>query len=794
MSKWLSFQLGDWDGNNWYRQTAESALHALTNITISGATPQYSAVFTAPNLINAATAVTPIVVNYSGAGNFVATLQEYNGAAWNDTTAIATYNFTDLTINAINHLQVVTPYVFTTITAGYYRWKFAQTGTNVIVASDGAGTVARGTWDNRTGYPVAGDDVIIAAPTSTRTRIKVVGTEACGGALVPSTSISYRTFSAALYVADYGSFECDTAASSKLAIKGHTFIGRNAYFETDLDALPSITYTHETEHSTADGDFGITIGDAPLLINISGAPRTNWKPLYVSGNGTTGSELQVAEITLDWLVGDKLVITPTDVYNHLEVKFIKTIAAGLITLCDTPGGAESGLSWTHTTRAKVFNCHRNIQFTAKNASYGYYFINSNTISTASITIDWALFLNPGGTTILRRGVQIKSAANHYLTSFDYNVCWSPVSGWGLNSSSSKITQSYDGLIQYGGNYIIIATYNETFNSPVALATAQIGFNIINTGVVLNDPMAYGCNTSGFTYWGGMLLSNARVQMIGGDIQCNRYNTISLSSTYDCRITSAYFGDVAAPTSDIYVATGTFNQIVFDSCYFYNATPTVGGTYSDNVDGTKIRFHRWNATDNKHYVYTPGGIIQSTGASLADTNVHTAGSLALRLTPNNVSNGIYWEYKVPCFVGYSAEANGFIQKNAAMASDETRVELWMPQSTSADQVEYMPSDSNWNVFSLGQAYSGSVPAYATIKIYGLSVAVGAYVYVDDLFDGTDEINGLDLWEDALPSEIILSEVGNPQAVWAVQTSILTTSGTIGRFVTKLLSVAKFLGLK
>lgn len=785
---------GDLDNASiWDQESAAATLHASTNLTLTSS-PLYSDTFTAPSTSDFATAVTPVLINYSGSGNLVATLQEYDGATWND-VATATKALADLSTNCLEHLRLSVPYQFTTTTTDYYRWKFTQTGTNVIMAaSSGETEIAVISWDDRHVAPTAGDDLYFLAYSTTRTRAKVVGTEACGSGTSPATSQTYRTFDASVYVGAYGSFECDTAADSKLENKGHIVIAKNGYWDEDLSSYPNITFTLEMEHDTADGDFGITIEAGPALVNMKGRQLTNGAPNYASGDGSTGSKLTVDQDISDWKVDDRLLITSTNTYDEVEEKYIKTISAGEITLADSPGGAESALSHTHTTRAVVVNCERNVIVTAKNASYGYYFLNENSDENASVTIDDTLFEYCGGTAATRRGIQIKDSSSRYVTSFDGNVCWQPVDVWGFGSRTSRVAETYTGLIQYGGQYVYMAAKNETYDDLIAIATSYMGVSIINSNVILNDPIINGANTSDNQFGGGIVQSNSQAEINNADVQACRRSTVVLAGVTNTTYTTCNLGDLGGDEKNIRVGSDTFNDALFDSCYFDTGLDKVDSGYEDMVVGSRIAFHRYGATDNKHFMYEPGGIKQSTGAGLDDTEVYDAGSLAMRMAPNNATDGVTHEFKVLCKVGKSVGMYGRIMKNATMATDEVRVELWLPQSTSADEVAYMPSDSNWNVFSLFTAYAGSVPALATIKIIGISATAGAYAYVDALFNGTDEVNGLDLWEKGSPSEIIYPEIGNPEDVWAQASSTLTTAGTIGKLLAKALTVGKFLGLK
>lgn len=146
------------------------------------------------------------------------------------------------------------------------------------------------------------------------------------------------------------------------------------------------------------------------------------------------------------------------------------------------------------------------------------------------------------------------------------------------------------------------------------------------------------------------------------------------------------------------------------------------------------------------------------------------------------------------VGNAQYITGFIQKNATFGADVITVNLYLPGSVTPDATMDMPNDTTWDTFNLAYSYTGTVDRWGTIEIIAKSATAGAYCYVDDLYNGTNHITALDLWDDGMPSPIMFEQLGDAQAGWAVATNTLTTAGTTGNLLTKLLTVAKFLGLK
>lgn len=251
------------------------------------------------------------------------------------------------------------------------------------------------------------------------------------------------------------------------------------------------------------------------------------------------------------------------------------------------------------------------------------------------------------------------------------------------------------------------------------------------------------------------------------------------------------GNYIANTQDV-LCTGSYVDYLYNNCLFGSAT--LISSYTSMLAGSIVKFNKYNQTDNSHRWYTKYGQGMSTGAGLSDTTVRTASSLGLRIAPEDATTGFTYTFKVLAKANSVVSVSGFIKKNAAFSTDDVIVELYLPTSTTADATYTMPDDTSWNAFAIGASYSGSIDLYATVKIIGKTTTASAYLYVDDLYNGTNHITAFDVWENAQPSPIMFEQLGDASAVWAVLTSTQTTSGTMGYFVTKLLSVAKFLGLK
>jgi len=120
---------------------------------------------------------------------------------------------------------------------------------------------------------------------------------------------------------------------------------------------------------------------------------------------------------------------------------------------------------------------------------------------------------------------------------------------------------------------------------------------------------------------------------------------------------------------------------------------------------------------------------------------------------------------------------------------------LPGSITADATATVSkTNNNFNVISLTANYAGSNDAFARVVVNSKTTTSGAYLYVADISNGTNTITALKPWTGGLPSPVMFEQLGDASAVWQVLTSTLTTSGTTGKLLTKLLTVGKFIGLK
>jgi hypothetical protein len=391
---------------------------------------------------------------------------------------------------------------------------------------------------------------------------------------------------------------------------------------------------------------------------------------------------------------------------------------------------------------------------------------------------------------------------------------------GLNFSNNVINDTNTGAaLNFGESATIGTSANNEISCTQNSSAIQVVFNFATKGTissmvvfrgtnqgvqVLTNTLStctfincsfFGNTNGGFVISSGLTNCDFNTCTFAADIASSQTHGIKLNgSNAKLRFNTCTFGGSSpyANNSTADIGAGGFNDEVFDNCTFNSNT--LIATYIAMPSGSIVAFNKYNTITNKHYWYTPYGIAQSTGAGLTDTNVRTAGSLGLRIAPEDSTTGFSWSFKILAKASTYVGVAGFIQKNAAFGTSVCTAELFLPGSTTADATQTMPNDTNWNVFNLAANYTGSVDLYATVTITAKTATAGAYIYVDDIYNGTNKITALDVWDQGQPSPIMFEQLGDAAAVWAVLQSTQTTPGTMGNRLSKALTLPLFLALK
>lgn len=811
----------------WDTSTNTPVLHASTNTSVNG-TARFTTTFTAPNTTNAATGLMLHVVT-TGTLTWRVTLQEdlTGSATWVDTVATATIPSTDLQNNCWANFRFASPYTFATTGANRYRYKIDGTG----VSGSGAAASETSTsnycfisYDSRVGAIGASDQIMIIAPNNTGSRtVTVDGTNTVGNYGDTTILAAQRSLNNAIWVGKNAVFTWDTAASATLTCKGNMLVnadGGEWRMGTVASPYPSDKLAWLRFDMAADGDHGVRIlsGGKAILQGTPKSSTTLWKTTYSSGAGTAADPF-ITATAVDWSVGDEILIAATSDnaanYNETENRFIITKnSATSYVLSLTKGGAEAALTYTHTTSAYVLNVERNVLIDSTNTSRAMYLYQANT-TAGNFNADWVRFETMGHSTVTTRvGIQITPATN-VVGSADYCVAYRPRYR-GFYFATSKEAQTYTGLIVCNGAQVTNSIgalscnsiANMTFNDCFSIKNNRCGIQATGVpGCVFNRCVSISNNTIGTSVSSavgsaGLYLTTGQAVFNDLELHANRLLGLSINGNIGAVFNRLLSGTKGTNTTDINTNLDTQNILTFDSSVFGSASFIEN--YLTQLTGAEVRFHRLAATDNNHAWYTEKGIARSTGAGLVDTTVRTAGSLGLRIAPEEAVDGFTWEFNIPAKANSIINFFGWFKLNAAFTGDagaSATVELWLPTSSSADATATLSKATNdWQAAVLSATNTLDTDGLALIKINGITATSAAYLYADDFYNAgdtvtsTDKVTGLDTWYQGKPVSIISPQATSAADIWTFPFADLDTTGTIGNLMTKILTVGKFLGLK
>lgn len=803
----------------WDSQVAAVDVNTASTVSLTTG-GSFTAVFTAPNTTDGATGVW-VDISTAPSVNITATLYE-SGVA---TASVATIASADVTTGWV-YFRLAAPYVFTTVAAGAYKWSIASVGSNSgsCYYTGSAGVIGSISTKNVTGTPGIADQIFVGAHNCT-TAITVTvdgtagdvegGSMAFGSAGYSATSAHLTSvFIGGSSVAGTAVLKWDTAATAKLRYDSVLMVGKGGELQMGTVATPypsGQTATLEVVGSTS-GGFGIMCNSGGRVI-MQGAALADYDTTYVSGSGTAASPLIVAD-SVDWTVNDRIVITGTSAnatnYNETETRFIKTKnSANSYVLSSTAGGAEAALTYTHDTNAVVLNVERNVIVTAVTNLAQSIILNGNT--SGNVNIDWAEILYLGNTigsyaepTVYTAQYQYGLEANG-IVNMDYSVINATNTIGMLLLATTANTYTHN-IFRSQGNgsstsnrvsqlLIPSTTANQTFNDCYFLNNNKIGVLYRGANCNFTRLTCVGNAKTSQTYnTGAFHMAGSSCTITDSNFHANRPADILGLSCAAIRFNSCNLSTKGASAIGVLIDTYTANFMLFDSCNV-SATAICSGYLTGAVGGTLIAFDTLNGTTNNHRWYTEYGSAQSTGSGLSDTTVRTSGTLNVRLAPEEATTGFKFEYKILAVPTKAVFALGFLERNAAFATDTCLVELFLPGSTVADASQTMATTvGTYLPFSIAATYSGTESRYATVRISAKSTTAAAYIYVADLFNGTNNITNFNTWSEGQPSSIMFEQLGDAAAVWAVPTSTLTTSGTTGEKLVDGLTEANFLALK
>lgn len=335
-------------------------MHATTNITITNS-DKFTLAFTAPNITNKVTGCL-IYVAVAGTKDITITLQENNV----DTVCTVTVPVAQIAVGWI-YFRFPTPYQYTATTAGYYRFKIrtATTNTATVAADSGAANPMFMATDDRNAIAAANDNVFIQRPNNTGSVIVTVdGSQAAG--LTSGNDVAFPAVRSILYgliISQGATLKWDTAVSATLVLTGSmvNYLGALQMQPASASVISRLSFA-----PAVSGDFSLRIWPGSTLL-LQGTPKTStslWRTKYVSGDGSSGSPLVVAD-AVDWAVGDEICVgaDSDNAQNYLESEMRHIVSKNSATSFVLEGadlvlngGFETGggspfVNWTSTVGA-----------------------------------------------------------------------------------------------------------------------------------------------------------------------------------------------------------------------------------------------------------------------------------------------------------------------------------------------------------------------------------------------------------------------------------------------------------
>lgn len=781
------------------------------------------------------------------------TLQENVATVWTDRTSV-TLTAAQIANSAASTGIAVwntaftfgTPYAVTTA-AGTWRFSISQGAgtTNWSIKTSDATNPFYATWcDNAVSYasgdvPIAKDKITIDM-NATFTGVAFTGgsNSVCA---VACTSSTPTPDSVAMF-----EWENAPAASYTLNINGYFILGAHSGFRAGTAASP-IPYSEKaniiikpatigaTTANTGfyDGDTAAVAGRQHLF--LYGEIPANRNRTTLASDAATAQQDIVTSTSTGWSVGDAIVICKANgvsVTTNTAGFTIDTIAGtainvntNILTNTRKSGGHVFRLNGygvylkyevSTTTGVKLYGCNslvfsgvqlENVTFGNTNGTAQW--LDDSANITTQITVDDCSVYNSFGTSNLMTtlnfvaGGTLSMQRNNFFKVGTAGTQYGPSGGMTFADNvfmdcSSGVTGTLrNQKLTITGNYFYNFSANGIQSGGIALSTIE---NNVFWGVLyvlrLDGAIVqttFDNNTIDFANVWIMMLASA------SNFTCSN-NSLGLTAlvTYLFQIYTGYAVVPQIVMRDTNIGTITAMYWPLTSGVIYDITNAVDTSY--------LAFQNYDLTTSDDRRYMPFGDIQRTKAGLSDTTVRTSGGSAMRFTPYGATNLVHWEQTIPtgditsqtmtitCWV--------YINNAAYYADTHTKPTLTVTYDDGASSVTSVATATAGSWQQLACTFTPATSyGQVTMKITGGTGATGTnrYFYIDDFniaYPAGVQVNlgGLDLWADGLPVAPAIATMPSITGVWDEPLTAHTVSGSYGAVFKKLLTVAKFLGLK
>jgi len=496
---------------------------------------------------------------------------------------------------------------------------------------------------------------------------------------------------------------------------------------------------------SSDGEHGIIV-DNGGIINWDGASKL-YATYSTSSTAASQADIVVNGDITDWNANDEIVVEG-DVAGETEKLTIQSIASQTVT-------CTGNFTAQHDSARKVVNLTRNVKFTSANASYKTFIYNYTSIKT-NFSLNYVevsnLYASSG-----QGGVYFQTGGAGKL---DYCSLHGGTTAHTIKLSKANSTEFSHNIVYNISNGI---EFSDATNS------------------VIENNYFIKLNRGFYTFLGGayavVFNNNYIIECTGGGITSRFTYLFKQANNNIFRINSG--GDIDLTTS-VFIAN-------FEDCEFYSAVFLTG--QSDIVEGSYINFSRFNNNNDDYRSYKKYGTIRSTGAGLDDIFVRTPGSLALKMTPNDASNALEWEFTVPCVVGEPMALTGYLYCTDRPANASSDIEpsvsfsgCGMTEDTHSFTIETDQLEDTWVQWTVSGTPTRNGLATVTVSCYDFSATNPDY-YIDDIVVASTaiELGRLDYWYRGLPAPILLSTGIGAMDIWKSLISIDYGNGSMGEGV-------------
>lgn len=746
------------------------------------------------------------LANVTNEQSVTLTLQESVLGVWTDRAA-ATKNYDDIVgadkafyAGACNpaglrtYFEFAAPYTVTAV-AATWRVKVQSTNNQAYLVesrtSDVMFCVVPTTTD---GAFTPGDDIVVAP-----------GITVAVDATITITNLLLSTESVLSWAAA-------PAASYTLTITT-IYTAFNARVAFGSEAAPIPYASQAVLNITNVLGYFIWGGDVPFFWSMYGELPTDVRGTIVTATSGQRDVVMAEDYSATWQVGDTLWVFGVSP----EAKTITNITGTTVQVNTNLGGYHSA-GWAVINETRMASCGirltRNLAINA--ASCHLIGFKSSGVYAGGYGITVALAYASSSHQRSYGRMEPLLVQHNYATTGAVNLSFS--------ATSAKIAAALSGSV-FGHLYalsgssvsrrVVINWQNASFtlthmyisNYVTAFSLSGLNSTISDVQVPLSSTWAgltYGY-TNGTISGVGLTVTRYRASAVAPAI--SGFNHTFTDCTFDGHTAPTgrmlYFhgsaanivfnncswGQTLANTHSIDAADGVFVQAIFNDCTL-DASP-VGPQRTGIVPGSYFRMVGANSGADDHRSYEKYGRLQSVGAGLTDTTVHTAGAgkFGIRFQPTSSTNRLEWAFATPTgnIQGRTMTVAVWCKINAAAyyAGVHQKPRLTVRYDNATDAYSEAAAGTGWQLLSVTFTPTTTY-GQITVTLSGMTDATGsdAYIYYDDfavLYPAgyALDLGGMDLWADALPITPPIATVASPADVWLVPAANLTGVGTIGK---------------